>query len=230
MPADATTCDTQSCTVTETLITLLPIAIGFAFSPIPLVELILVLFSRRRVLNSIVFVVSLIVSTGIAVAIGAAGGNAAGDAAGEPSTVATIVLAVLGLLLLFVGIKNWRNRADTSEPAMLATIYEMGPLPVAVLAVGVSLFNPKNLPLLIAAGATVGAADNSMVVGAVFVAVATLPYWVAALYSLLGGEKANATLERMRAWLIARNRLIMGVLCIALGVVMLLKAAAAFLG
>jgi small neutral amino acid transporter SnatA (MarC family) len=32
----------------------------------------------------------------------------------------------------------------------------------------------------------------------------------------------------MRAWLIRRNRLIMGVLCVALGVVMVLKGVAAF--
>ena len=68
---------------------------------------------------------------------------------------------------------------------MLATIYEMGPVPVAALAVGVALFNPKNLPLLLAAGQTIGASSAPVVIGIVFVLVANSPYLVAAGYSLL---------------------------------------------
>jgi hypothetical protein len=215
--------------VLGTIVTLVPIAVGFALSPVPLVELILVLFSRRRVVNSIAFVLSLMVATGIAVTIGAVGGQASGDTAATPSVVSSVVIGLLGLLLLVIGVRNWRNRADTSEPAILSTIYEMGPIPVAVLAIGISLFNPKNLPLLIAAGQTIGDTGNPVVIGIVFVIVATLPYLVAALYSLLGGGTAAARLERMRAWLIARNRLIMGILCLVLGLVLVLKAVAGLL-
>ncbi len=38
---------------TAALGTLLPLAIGLALSPVPIVELILVLFSRRRTVNTI---------------------------------------------------------------------------------------------------------------------------------------------------------------------------------
>lgn len=210
----------------QTLAILLPVAIGFAISPVPLIELILVLFSKRRVVNSVTFVVALLAATALAVTIGAAGGQASGDTPDAPSTVARIVIGALGALLLLLGIKNWRNRADTSQPKVLATISEMGPLPVAVLAIGTALFNPKNLPLLLAAGQTIGTADNSFVVGAIFVVIATSPYLVAAGYSLLGGESAALRLDRMREWLITRNRLIMGVLCLVLGAVLLLKAVA----
>lgn len=211
------------------LIALIPIAIGFALSPVPIVELILVLFSRRRVLNSITFVVSLMLATGAAVVIGALGGQASGDTPAGPSTVVSIVLAILGLLLLFIGWRNWRNRADESEPKILGTIYEMGPVPVAVLAVGIPLFNPKNLPLLLAAGATVGASSSPVLVGVAFVVLATLPFIAATLYSLLGGAGAAANLDRLRTWLIAKNRLIMGVICIVLGFLLVAKAASALL-
>lgn len=211
------------------LIALVPIAIGFALSPVPIVELILVLFSRRRVVNSITFIVSLVAATTLAVVVGAAGGQASGDTAAGPSTIVSVVLILLGLLLLVVGWRNWQNRADESEPKILTTIYEMGPVPVAVLAIGVSLFNPKNLPLLLAAGSTIGATSAPLIIGIAFIVLATLPYLVATLYSLLGGAGAAANLERMKAWLVAKNRLIMGIICILLGGILVAKAIAGLL-
>ena len=211
--------------MTEVVAVLLPVAIGFAISPVPLIELILVLFSRRRVVNTIAFVVALLASTALAVFLGAIGSDAAGgDDASGPSTVVRIVVGGLGLLLLALGVQNWRNRADESQPKVLESIYEMGPFPVAALAVGIALFNPKNLPLLLAAGQTIGASSAPVVIGILFVLVANSPYLAAAGYSLFGGQSAADRLDRMRAWLIRRNRLIMGVLCTILGLLLLLKA------
>lgn len=209
----------------EVAAVLLPVAIGFAISPVPLIELILVLFSRRRVVNTISFVVALLAGTALAVLLGVLGSDVAGgDDASGPSTTVRIVVGGLGLLLLLLGVQNWRNRADESQPKVLATISGMGPIPVAVLAVGIALFNPKNLPLLLAAGQTIGASNAPVVIGILFVLVANSPYLVAAGYSLFGGQGAADRLDRMRAWLIRRNRLIMGVLCTILGLLLLLKA------
>lgn len=209
----------------EVAAVLLPVAIGFAISPVPLIELILVLFSRRRVVNTIAFVVALLSGTALAVFLGAMGSDAmGGDDAAGPSTVTRVIIGGLGLLLLLLGVQNWRNRADESQPKVLATIYEMGPIPVALLAVGIALFNPKNLPLLLAAGQTIGASSAPLVIGILFVLVANSPYLVAAGYSLFGGQAAADRLDRMRAWLIRKNRLIMGILCTVLGLLLLLKA------
>ena len=80
--------------MTEVVAVLLPVAIGFAISPVPLIELILVLFSRRRVVNTIAFVVALLASTALAVFLGALGGDAAGgDDAGGPSTLTRVIVA-----------------------------------------------------------------------------------------------------------------------------------------
>lgn len=92
-----------------------------------------------------------------------------------------------------------------------------------------SLFNPKNLPLLLAAGSTIGATSAPLLIGIAFIVLATLPYLVATLYSLLGGAGAAANLERMKAWLVAKNRLIMGIICILLGAILVAKAIAGLL-
>ncbi len=208
------------------LATLIPVAIGFALSPAAIIQLILVLLSKRRVTNSIAFVVSLIALTSLALILGALGSSATGDSGGSGSSIGSWILAAFGLLLLVMGISNWRKRHDTSEPAAFAAIANMGPGAVALLTLGVTFINPKNLPLLLSAGATIDSMEAPWIAGAVFVLVGTLPYTGAMLYSLLGGEQSAATLERLREWLVAHNRVIMGVLCTALGILLLVKGIA----
>ena len=57
--------------------------------------------------------------------------------------------------------------------------------------------------------------------------LATAPYTLAAGYALLGGERANVNLDRARAWLVAHNRLIMGVICTLLGLLLVVKGVTA---
>ena len=213
----------------NTFLTLVPTAIGVALSPAPIIELILVLFSRRRTVNSVTFIVTLWIMTALALALGVVGGRAAGGDGGQPSAAVSWVFAVLGIVLLLLGITNWRNRADTSEPAIFATVSGMGPGAVAFLAFGAVAVNPKNLVLLLAAGQSIGAASSPWLVGLGFVVVATLPYWLAVGYALLGGQGANDRLDRMRAWLVARNRMIMGIICTLLGLVLVAKGVTAIL-
>lgn len=210
-------------------LTLVPSAIGIAISPAPIIELILVLFSKRRAVNATAFIVTLLAMTALALGIGAAGGQAAGGSSAAPSPVVSWVLLVLGLLLLALGIQNWRNRADTSEPAMFAKVTSLGPAAVAFLAFGAVAVNPKNTVLLLASGQTISTAASPWLVGIGFVVLATLPYTLATGYALFGGDAADARLDRMRAWLVARNRLIMGVVCVLLGLVLTLKGAAGVL-
>jgi hypothetical protein len=212
-----------------TLGTLLPLAIGLALSPVAIVELILILFSRQRTVNTIVFVASLLLFSAAALVAGAAGGAAASDSGSGPSPVVGAVFAGLGALLLVLGVRNWRNRSDTTEPAVLGTIAGMGPAAVAFLALGATWVNPKNLVLLLSAGQQVGSTDRPWLWGAVFLLLGTAPYTLAAAYSLFGGNTAQQRLDGMRAWLVARNRLIMGIICTALGLLLLTRGLAALL-
>lgn len=210
-------------------LTLVPAAIGIAVSPAPIIELILVLFSKRRVANSIAFIVTLLAMTVIVLIIGALGGRAAESGSSDPSTVFGWVLTILGVLLLLIGVRNWLNRKDTSEPAVFQTITGLGPAAVAFLAFGAVAVNPKNTVLLLAAGQTIGDSTAPWLLGAGFVVLATLPYTVSVGYSMFGGQRAADRLDRMRAWLVARNRLIMGIICVVLGAVLIARGVSALL-
>jgi hypothetical protein len=103
----------------------------------------------------------------------------------------------------------------------------MGPVAVAVLAFGAVAVNPKNTVLLLAAGQAVGASSSPLWFGVGFVLLGTLPYWLAVGYALLGGQAAHMRLDRLRRWLVTRNRLIMAVICSLLGLVLVAKGWAA---
>lgn len=210
--------------------TLIGSAVGFAVSPVTLIELILVLVSKRRVVNSIVLTVGIIVLSFVGVMIGVGGAKAVGDTSAGPSRATGMVFVVLAGLLLGLAVKNWRNRADSSEMAMFTKIGDMGPKAVLLLAPGATLVNPKNLIILISAGQSIGSATSGagvIVPALIFVLLATSPFWLATVYALWGGASAEARLDALRGWLMAKNRLIMAIVLGVLGIVLLAKGLAA---
>ena len=97
---------------------ILPLAIGVAVSPIPIVATILMLFSKRAGSASSGFLIGWIL--GIVVASQAIFVALAGtlQTGGEPSAAASWIKIGLGVLLLLVGVRQWRGRGgqhDTPE-------------------------------------------------------------------------------------------------------------------
>jgi len=68
---------------------------------------------------------------------------------------------------------------------MFQKISGMAPAAAAFLALGATFANPKNLVLLLAAGQTIGAATSGskVLIGGIFVLIATAPYTGAAGYA-----------------------------------------------
>lgn len=214
---------------------LIPAAIGVALSPVAIIELILVLFSQRARINGVVFVVTLVVTTFAVAAIGAfAVGATTDDATDQPSTVKGVVLAVVGLLVVALAARNWQRRSDTSVPKVFDTIAGMGPGAVFVLAFGVVPMNPKNIVIVLAAGAQAGASGESVGTIAlalvVFTLLAVSPFLVSVGYILVGGERAKRQLDTVRHWLVTNNRTIVAFVLAVLGVVLVAQGWSAMAG
>lgn len=210
----------------EALREVLPSAIAFAFSPIAIVEMILVLFSRRARVNGVVFLVMIVIPVVLIPLVGAKAYQAVADPTTESAagTGGAWFLLILGALMLLLALANWNRRADASVPKVFDTIEGMGPGAVAFLAIGVTLVNPKNLAMLLAAGQSLGSAgleSGELVLGVLaFAVVATLPFLVVIGYRLLGGAAAAQRLDRWKAGLLARNHLIMAIVLGVLGLVL----------
>ena len=119
----------------------LPYAVGVAISPIPIIAVILMLFSNRAKTNGPAFLVGWII--GLAVVVGVVYALAeANDVATDSgaSDGSSTVQVVLGVVLLVLALRNWRKRPAPGEeaamPKWMATID--GFTPVKALGLGVS--------------------------------------------------------------------------------------------
>ena len=188
--------------------TILTFAVAVAISPVPIIAVILMLFSRRARVNGPVFLLGWVVALAVvsAVAFLLAEGT---DADTSSTTSATVAWGkvLFGLGFLALAARSWRSRPMPGEeprlPAWMAGIDGLAPLKALGLGLLLAGVNPKNLLLSVAAGSSVavlglstGAAVGSLVV---FVVVASLSIGAPVAYHLVGGASAQARLDATKA-------------------------------
>jgi hypothetical protein len=215
--------------VGEAIGVVLPYAIGVAISPLPIIAVILVLFSARARVNGPVFLVGWVVGvTVVSVAVyflSDAGDASTDDSASDTVSTAKLLLGVLLLVLAVRHLQAQRRAEATSEPKWMASIDSLTPIKAGGLGALLSGLNPKNLALSLAAGASLaqsGAAGGDAVAGLVaFIVVASLSIAVPVVSYLLGGQRAAAVLDAWRGWLSTHNDAVMAVLFLVFGVVLI---------
>ena len=202
-------------------------AVGVAISPVPIIAVILMLFSTRAKVNGPVFLLGWIAALAVVSGVVYTGSDA-GGASSQSGAVDAISWGkiVLGALLLLLAARNWRNRpAPGAEPAMPAWMSSIDALsPIKALALGLLLagVNPKNLILTIGAATAVAQAGvsttDAVVSLVVFVLIASTTIAGPVVYYLVGGAHAKAALDDLKGWLAAHNNAVMAVLFLVFGV------------
>ncbi len=198
-------------------------AVGVAISPVPVIAVILMLFSGAATRNSLSFLFGWLLGLTAAGLIVLGIGFAESD--DGPTTAAGVVKVLIGALFLALGVRQWRSRPAPGEaadvPAWMATIGDFSAGKSFGIGVLLSAVNPKNLGLTIAAATTITASGlttgEELVVLAVFVVLASLTVAIPVVVNLVAGERAAPTLDSMKEWLIANNATVMGVLFVVLG-------------
>jgi hypothetical protein len=211
---------------------ILPFAVGIAISPVPIIAVILMLFSPRARSNGPMFllgwVLGLAVVSGVVYAI-----SDSADAATDSTASDTVswVKVGLGVLLLALARRNWAKRPAPGEtppmPKWMAAVDSITPVRAFGLAVVLSVVNPKNLVLAIGAAAGLGqlgvSTGDAVVALAVFVVLASVSIAGPVLYDRLGGDRARATLDELKSWLSEHNNAVMAVLFLVFGAVLIAK-------
>jgi threonine/homoserine/homoserine lactone efflux protein len=214
---------------------ILPLAIGVAISPIPIIAAILMLLSPRATSTSLGFLLGWTVGILVAVTIFTLLSGLLKTDSGDPSPVVGVIKIVLGIALLVLAVVQWRKRpkagAAATVPAWMAAIDTMTAGKAAGLGFLLAAVNPKNLMMAIAAGVAIGAADISVgatvVVIAIFVILAITTVAIPVIGYLVAADRVRGTLERMRVWLSANNAIVMSVLLLTIGIVTIGKGIAA---
>lgn len=206
---------------------LLPLALGVAISPIPIIAVILMLFTGRARQDSLAFlagwIAGIAVAMGILIAIGSTQ-DLSTDAA--PSDTVSWIKVILGILLMLAAVKQWRGRpahgAEPTMPKWMQKIDSMKPGGALGLAILLSAVNPKNLLLIAGAAVAVAQAGlgstDTIIAVAVFTLIGASTVAIPTLTYLFMGAKAQPTLDAAKAWLTANNSAVMAVLLLVLGV------------
>ena len=210
----------------------LTFAIGVAISPVPIIAVILMLFSQRAKVNGPAFlagwILALIAVSAVVYVVSHDGGVATSSATADSVSWGKIAL---GVVLLLLARRNWAKRPAAGDvPAMpkwMAGVDTLSPVKAFGLGILLAGVNPKNL--ILTAGAAAGlaqlglSASDAVVAIAVFVVVGSLTIVVPVLYALIGGERARATLDSAKAWLSEHNAAVMAVLLLVFGVDLIAK-------
>jgi threonine/homoserine/homoserine lactone efflux protein len=200
-------------------------AVGVALSPVPIIAVILLLVTPRARINGPAFVVGWLVGLAIVgvIVLSLAGPTEASENGG-PATWVSVLKLLLGALLLFVALKQWRGRPHEGEeapaPKWMGAIDSFTP-PKSLGAGVVLAANPKNLLLAIAAAAAIvqtGISGGEQAIAyAVFALIGTVGVAAPMVIYFALGDRSGPILDRMKAWMSQNNAAIMAALCLVLG-------------
>ncbi|MFV0524849.1 MAG: GAP family protein [Acidimicrobiales bacterium] len=202
---------------------LLDSALGVAVSPVPLIALIVLLFSTNPVAKSGMFTVGWMI--GVAIPLVAAVAFDVGAASGSDERGGGPLSILLGLLMLFLAWKQWSGRPKEGEPveppAWMAKVDQMSPLVAGGLGLFLAAVNAKNTPIDLAAGIQIAGANLSgaeaTITILVYVILASVTMLVPVVASVVAADTAASLLQRLQDWLLANNNVIMTLLFGLLG-------------
>jgi hypothetical protein len=205
---------------------LLPLAVGVAISPFPIVAIVLMLATPHARTNGPLFLLGWLAGLALAGAVILLVSNGA-DASdkGEPATWVSVLELALGVLLLLLGVRQFRGRPQGAEPAALPkwmlAIDGFGPAKALGMGVVLSAANPKNLLLTVAAAAAI--AETGIEAGqettalAVYIVLASLGVGIPVAIFFVLGERSGKLLDGVKSWMAANNPVIMAVLMLVIG-------------
>jgi hypothetical protein len=210
---------------------ILPLALGVAISPIPIIAVILMLLSPKARTNGPAFVLGWVSGlAAVSVAVSALSGKAGLGSGGGGSVVGSLIKVALGLLLVGLAVREFRNRPRPGQQSQLPGWMRAIDSTTAPKSLGIAFLlsvNPKNLSLTVAAAVSVAQEGLSTIsaafVLALFVVLASLSIAVPVALYAFGGASAARALDGLRAWLDANNATVMAVVLVVIGVMLLGK-------
>jgi threonine/homoserine/homoserine lactone efflux protein len=215
---------------------ILPLAVGVAISPIPIIAVVLMLVTPRARANGPAFVAGWLVGLAVVGAIVLVVAPGTSSDSGGPATWVNVLKLVLGLGLLLLAAKQWRGRPHGDEeppvPKWMGAIDGFAAPKAFGAGALLSGLNPKNLLLAVAAATTIAQTEISgtdqAIAYLVFALIGTAGVAAPVVIFFAMGDRAPALLERLKGWMAHNNGVIMAVLLLVIGAKLLGEAIAGF--
>lgn len=216
---------------------ILPLALGIAISPIPIIAAILMLLSPKARGTSLGFLIGWLLGIIVAVVLFTLLSSVIPqDDSDDPQPIIGIIKIILGAGLLLLAVRQWRTRpADGTEPTMpkwMSAIDTMTAGRALALGFLLSGLNPKNLLMGVAAGVAIGSASlplgENITAIVVFSIIAVSTVAIPVVAYLVATSRMSGPLESLRTWLVHNNATVMAVLLLVIGVVLIGKGIGSF--
>ena len=213
---------------------MLPLAIGIAISPLPIIAVILMLTTPKGRSNGLAFLGGWLLGLAAVGAIVLVVTDAYTGTSSEPSRVVSAIKLALGLLLLILAWRKLDKRPKPGDeaplPKWMRALDSLTPGRSLVFAALLSGLKPKNL--ILNASAAAGIAQSGL--GGPQQAVALLLLVVVGSLGIIApvavyfamGDRAAPILEDWKTWLVVNNATVMVVLFVIFGVTLIGKGIA----
>jgi threonine/homoserine/homoserine lactone efflux protein len=215
----------------------LPLALGVAISPIPIIAAILMLLSPKARVTSVGFLLGWVIGIVAAVTVFTLLSSILPEQDPDASRpIRGVVQIVLGLLLFLLAFGQWRKRPKAGQEAALPKwmqAIDTVTFPVAFgLGFLLSAVNPKNLIMAAGAGTDIGGAarpvGSTVLVAVVYTLIASSTVLIPVVGYLVAADRLRAPLDALRGWLATENAVIMAILLLVIGISMIGKGIGSF--
>ena len=130
-------------------------------------------------------------------------GTATLGTSSDPATGVSWLKVGLGILLLWVGLRDWRKRPKAGEtptlPKWLTSVESITPAKAGGLGILLSALNPKNLILLVGGGVSIAqgatTTGDKAVAMIVFIVIAVSTVALPVILNLTMGQRAKSILD-----------------------------------
>ncbi|MET8894082.1 GAP family protein [Streptomyces albogriseolus] len=202
---------------------ILSYGVAVALSAFPIVGVVLMLATPRARSNGPALLLGWILGlalVGTIVLLVSGGAGPSGQ--GQPADWVSALDLALGVLLLWVAVKEWRARPRGDEeatlPKWMKTVDSFTPVKALALGTALSALNLKNLLLSIAAASAIARTDASAgaqaVALAVYVVLGALGPGTPVLLYFALKERSEHILDGLKLWMERHNTAIMAVICL----------------
>ncbi|KQM83879.1 GAP family protein [Agromyces sp. Leaf222] len=216
---------------------ILPLALGVAISPIPIIAAILMLLSPKARVTSVGFLLGWLIGIIVAITVFTLLASVLPENDPDASKpIQGVIQLLLGAGLLLLALGQWRKRPKAGEepvlPKWMQAIDKITFFGALGLGFLLSALNPKNLIMAAGAGTEIGSAglatDEIVLVIAIYVLIAASTVAIPVIAYLIASAKLRGPLDALRGWLAHENAVIMAVLLLVIGISMLGKGIASF--
>jgi len=216
---------------------ILPLALGVAISPIPIIAAILMLLSPKARVTSVGFLLGWLVGIIVAITVFTLLASVLPENDPDASKpIQGVIQLLLGAGLLVLALGQWRKRPKAGEepvlPKWMRAIDKITFFGALGLGFLLSALNPKNLIMAAGAGTEIGSAELAtgeiVLVIAIYVLIAVSTVAIPVIAYLIASAKLRGPLDALRVWLAHENAVIMAVLLLVIGISMLGKGIGSF--